>query len=195
MLMALSRLTSPYWWLLPAVAGGGFLGVRLWLGTAAGKRALDTSPAACRRSAPSPGTWPRPGSPGCWASCCRARCPLLEALNLTRDSVANHHYVALITAAGQAVTRGEPLASAFRDTGLVSPQVYEAMRSGDKSGQMGQLLWTIADFLDEENEVTLRSLTSILEPMILIVLGVLVGFVAISMFMPLFDLTAATRGG
>ena len=53
----------------------------------------------------------------------------------------------------------------------------------------------MANFLDEENEVTLKSLTSIIEPLILVLLGVLVGFVAISMFMPLFDLTSMTGGG
>ena len=94
--------------------------------------------------------------------------------------------------AGELVTKGEPLASAFGDADLIAPNVQEAVRSGERSGQLGQLLNTIADFLDEENEVVLRSLTSILEPMILVVLGVLVGFIAISMFLPLFDLTAAT---
>ena len=71
----------------------------------------------------------------------------------------------------------------------------EAIKSGEQSGQMGPLLISIADFLDEDNEVVLKSLTSIMEPAILIVLGVLVGFVALSMFMPLFDLTSMTQGG
>jgi type II secretory pathway component PulF len=56
-------------------------------------------------------------------------------------------------------------------------------------------LTTLADFLEENNEVTVRSLTSILEPLILVALGLLVGVIAISLFLPLFDLTAATRGG
>ena len=53
----------------------------------------------------------------------------------------------------------------------------------------------MAEFMDEENEVVMKSLTSIIEPLILIVLGALVGAVALSMFLPLFDLTAATGGG
>jgi type II secretory pathway component PulF len=61
------------------------------------------------------------------------------------------------------------------------------VRSGEQSGQIGNLLLNISDFLDEENEVIVKSLTSILEPLILIVMGVLVGFIAISMFLPLFD--------
>ena len=57
------------------------------------------------------------------------------------------------------------------------------------------MLLDIADFLDEDNETMLRSLTSIVEPLILVILGVLVGLIAISMFLPLFDLTSMTQGG
>ena len=78
---------------------------------------------------------------------------------------------------------------------LISPYVTEAIRNGEQSGQVGPLLISIADFLDEENDVVIKSLTSILEPMILIVLGLMVGVIALSMFMPLFDLTAMTGGG
>ena len=60
---------------------------------------------------------------------------------------------------------------------------------------MGPLLINIADFLDEENEVVLRSLTSIIEPVILIGMGLLVATVAISLFTPMFDLTAMAQGG
>jgi type II secretory pathway component PulF len=69
------------------------------------------------------------------------------------------------------------------------------MHSGEQTGQMATLLISIADYMDEENAVVVRSLTSIIEPIILIVLGIMVGFVALSMFLPLFDLTSATSGG
>lgn len=72
----------------------------------------------------------------------------------------------------------------------------EAIRNGEQNGQIAPVMLGMADYLDDENEVIVRSLTSILEPVILIVLGVLVGIVAISMFLPLFDLTAmAGQGG
>ena len=80
--------------------------------------------------------------------------------------------------------------SAFAGNPLIAPTVCEAMRSGEKSGQMAASLLTIADFMDEENDVVVRSLTSILEPVILIVMGLVVGFMAMSMFLPLFEMTA-----
>jgi type II secretory pathway component PulF len=120
--------------------------------------------------------------------------PLLEALRLTRLSAGNLEYAELIARAEDAATRGQPVSSAFMDSWLVEPSVSEAMRSGEQTGKVSELLLNVADFLDEENEVVVRSLTSIIEPVILIVLGVMVGFVALSMFLPLFDLTAAAHG-
>ena len=75
------------------------------------------------------------------------------------------------------------------------PTITEALRSGEATGQMATLLVSIADFLDEENDTTVRSLTTVIEPMILIVMGLCVGFVAVSMFLPLFDLTSMTGQG
>jgi type II secretory pathway component PulF len=121
--------------------------------------------------------------------------PLHQALRIGRGAVGNRCFERLVTQAEDAVTRGEPMSSAFAASPLVSAYVAEAIRSGEQSGQVGPLLVSVADFLDEENEVVVRSLMSILEPIILIVLGVLVGAVALSMFMPLFDLTAMTDGG
>jgi len=124
--------------------------------------------------------------------------PLLEALRLAREAAGNSRYTLLMVAAEEAVGRGESLSTVLAsDTGrpLIAPAVYEAVRSGERSGQMAPALLTMADALDEDNELVLRSLTSIVEPMILIVLGLVVGAVAMSMFLPLFDLTAASGPG
>ena len=60
---------------------------------------------------------------------------------------------------------------------------------------MSALLLDMADFMDEENETQLKSLTTLIEPVILIVMGVVVAFVALSIFMPLFDLGGMTGAG
>jgi type II secretory pathway component PulF len=193
-LMELSDLLRTYWWAIPVVGVGGFMAIRLWLATPAGKRSFDSLTLMMPQIGAITRNFITARIVRLLGVLIQGKVPLVEALELTRQSTGNHHYTQLIIRAADGVTRGESLSSAFSDSRLVVPSVHEAMRSGERSGQLGPLLNTIADFLDEENEVTLRSLTSILEPMILIVLGVFVGIVAISMFMPLFDLTAATHG-
>ncbi len=125
----------------------------------------------------------------------QAHIPLLEALRLVQHSAGNVRYQELISKAQECVTRGEPMSVAFTDMTLIDPSVQEAIRSGEASGEVDRLLLNISTFLDEENEVILRSLTSIIEPVILIAMGLLVGLIAICMFTPLFDLTAMTQGG
>jgi type IV pilus assembly protein PilC len=127
------------------------------------------------------------------------RVPLLDALRLTRASVWSRVYAELVDKAEQSLVRGEPLYSAFttRPGGveLVTPSVVEALRNAEKSGRLGSVLMSVADHMDEDNDLVVKSLTSIVEPLILIVLGLIVGVVAISMFLPLFDLTAANSHG
>src|SRR5262249_42583205 len=123
------------------------------------------------------------------------RVPLLEALQLVRDAAGNIEYAALLTRAEEAVTKGEAISSALRDSPLVAASVYEALLTGERSGQVGPILLNLSEFLDEDNEVVIKSLMSLIEPMILIALGVVVGFVALSLFLPLFDLTSAAQGG
>ncbi|MFB0524343.1 MAG: type II secretion system F family protein [Phycisphaerae bacterium] len=121
--------------------------------------------------------------------------PVLKVLELIRHAAGNINYAELICKAEEHVTKGELISLAFCDANLISPSVHEVIRSGEQSGQLSRLSLNIADFLDDENEVTIRSLTSIMEPVILIVMGILVGLVALSMFMPLFDLTSMAQGG
>lgn len=194
-LMMLSRFLTQYWWM--AISGGvvGGIAGKMWFSSAQGKRVFDTLAI----------TLPKIGKicrNFCTARVIRllgtlieSKVPLIEALQLTGASTVNGHYSKLLKDAEDAVTRGESIAQAFDVPKLIDPSVCEAIRNGERSGRVGLLLLNMSEFLDEENDVIVKSLTSIIEPIILMVLGVLVGFVAISMFLPLFDLTAATRGG
>ena len=194
-LILVSGALRSYWWLALVLVVGPAVALRMYLVRPAGRRALDT--VALRL--PQVG---RAVRSFCTARMARVLGELLEshvsilnALDLTRESVGNCHYVALVDRARDAIVRGKPMSAAFGETDLVSPSVCEAVRNGEQNGQVGPLLLNIADFLDEENEVVVRSLTSIIEPVILVLMGVLVGVVAVSMFLPLFDLAAMAQGG
>ncbi len=120
-----------------------------------------------------------------------AKVPLVDALRLARDSAGHPAYSRMIERAEQAVTRGETVSSVLANPALVDPSVCEAIRSGERTGQLAPVLLTLADHLDEDNEILIKTITSLMEPLILLVMGMVVGTVAVSMFLPLFDLTAA----
>lgn len=119
-----------------------------------------------------------------------AKVPMLDAIALTRESLGHEKYQNMMTLAEEAVTRGEPISSAFSDGSLMVSSACEAIRNGEQTGRLAEVMVHISDYLDEDNDTVIKSLSSLIEPVIMIVLGILVGFVAISMFLPLFDLTA-----
>ena len=122
------------------------------------------------------------------------RVAMNESLKLIRPAAGNHEYVKLLERAEEIVVRGENLSHAFEDERLIAPALREAVRSGERAGRIGPVLLQVADALDEENEIRLKTVTSLVEPAILLFMGVVVGIVAVSMFLPLFDL-AGSGGG
>lgn len=193
-LVLLSEAMRGYWWAMLLGLGGSAIGFVLWQRTANGKHVRDTALVRLPVIGKMTRSFATARLTRLLGTLMDSYVPLLDALALTREAAGNVHYHALMLKAEDAVTRGESISSGFADSDLITPTVYEAIRSGEATGRVGPLLLNVAEFLDEDNEVVLRSLTSILEPIILIGLGILVGLVALSMFLPLFDLTASAGG-
>ncbi|GJM24942.1 MAG: MSHA biogenesis protein MshG [Phycisphaerae bacterium] len=120
-----------------------------------------------------------------------ARVGLLESLELARGVTANDQFQGIYDNLEDSVTRGESISGALERSKLISPSVVQAIRTGEQSGRLGESISFVADVLDEENTELLGTATKLIEPMILIIMGAVVGAVAISLFMPLFDMTSA----
>lgn len=124
-----------------------------------------------------------------------AKVPLLDSLRVAQAGARHAEYEAILEAATTRVERGEALSDSIEDGFLIPASFAEAVRNGENNGRVGEVLVVLADMMDEDNAILARSITSILEPGILTLLGVVVGGVALSLFLPLFDLTASTGGG
>lgn len=194
-LLVISDFLRIYWWGVGGGTVGGIVGLVLYLRTPAGQRRRD----AMLVRAPQLGALCRSFATAritrILGLLTESHVPLLSALELTRKASGNAVYAELLARVQDAVERGEPISGRLGEGGLISAPVCEAVRTGENTGRLGEVLTNIAEFLDRENEVIIRSLTSILEPLILVVMGLLVGAVAVSMFLPLFDLAASTGGG
>jgi type IV pilus assembly protein PilC len=194
-LLWLSGWMVSYWWL---VFGGlvlAALGLRAWWMTPGGRHVVHS----LSLSFPKIGVLTRSLTSARLARLLgvllESKVPLLEALALVRQAAVNVHYDRLVARAEDAVSRGQSISSVMAESDLIVPPVQEALRNGEQSGQLGLPLVQMADFLDEENEVVVKSLMSLMEPAILIVLGLVVGVIALSMFLPLFDLVSSVNGG
>jgi type II secretory pathway component PulF len=118
---------------------------------------------------------------------------VLESLDLARQVTRNGRFQRMFDSMVDAVTSGRTLHAALDGSRLVSPSICQAVCTGEESGNLGGAISFSADVLDEENGELIDTLTKLVEPMILILMGAIVGFVAVSLFLPLFDITAAVN--
>lgn len=194
MLMAGSGFLVKYWWAVLLGIGLVAVAVVAWTRTPGGRFAIH----GLLLKLPHAGRLVRGLGTARFARLMgvllESKVPMLESLELTRDASSNLHYAALLMRASESLQRGEPLSSAVSAGGIIDASVCEALKSGERTGQVGPVLSNMADFIEEQNEVVIKSLTSLVEPLILISLGLVVGLMATSMFMPLFDLTASAGG-
>ena len=119
---------------------------------------------------------------------------MLEAVDLTRRGTASLDFQELMAKVSQAVTEGNSIGPPLKGSWLVPKTYTAAIVTGEASGKIGDSLLFVAECLDDENTQVLNSLTRLIEPIMLMVMGVVVGTVAVSLFMPMFDMTTVASG-
>jgi len=122
-----------------------------------------------------------------------SRVDVLDTIDLVRESTRNGRFQKLFSDLQQAVTSGGRLSTAFEASTIVEPYICQAIYTGEDSGNLGASMSFCADMLDESNEEFVTLITRLIEPLILIIMGFVVGGVAISLFVPLFDMTSAIK--
>jgi len=116
---------------------------------------------------------------------------LLESLELSRNVTRNSLYRSLVNEVANAVSEGQSIGRCLMGSPLVPKTMASAIATGEQSGQLGESLLFLAEYTEDENAQMLATVTRLLEPLILVLMGLTVGAVAVSLFLPLFDLTSA----
>ena len=98
--------------------------------------------------------------------------PILESLDIVADTSGNHVVAEAERDTQSAVKRGEPLARRLEEHPVFPPMVVQMMAVGEETGAMDEMLDKIADFYDQEVEATVDALTSLIEPLLIVVMGV-----------------------
>jgi len=129
-----------------------------------------------------------------WGTLIRSNVPLIEGLRLARGSTTNVRFLAILDQVIQEVEEGSSVGGALGRHPIVPRTMVAAISTGEQSGQLGESLLFLADYLDQENTETIGTLTRLVEPLILVIMGAVVGVIAIALFLPLFDLTSAVSG-
>ncbi|HVP35850.1 MAG TPA: type II secretion system F family protein [Terriglobales bacterium] len=112
---------------------------------------------------------------------------ILDALEITAKTAGNKVIQNAIKKSVLSIAEGETITQPLKDTGVFPPMVCQMISVGEKTGGLDDMLNKIADFYEEEVDAAVSALTSIIEPVIIIFLGVIVGGILISMYLPMFD--------
>lgn len=113
---------------------------------------------------------------------------ILDALEITARTAGNAIIEKAIMQVRESISEGKSIADPLRETDQFPPMVVSMVGVGEQTGALDTMLQKIADFYEEEVDVAVANLTALMEPMMIVILGVIVGFIVISMYMPQFAL-------
>ncbi len=114
--------------------------------------------------------------------------PLLQAMDIVSKVVGNRIMADGIISVKEDMRKGYDLAGPVQRLGLFPPMVHSMIRIGEESGSLDDVLQKTADFYDEEVEVAIQKMTTMLEPIMIIVMAVVIGFLVVAMYLPMMDM-------
>ncbi len=119
--------------------------------------------------------------------------PILEGLRITARSAGNRVVEKAVLQARAAVTAGRTLAEPLKASPVFPPMVVHMISVGENTGALDQMLSKIADFYDDEVDAAVSALTALLEPMMIVFLGVVVGGIVVAMYLPIFRMVSLIK--
>lgn len=113
---------------------------------------------------------------------------IIDALQVTAKTAGNLAVEKAILRISQSIAGGKPIVEPMKECGIFPPMVVQMTGVGEKTGNLGGMLLKVADFYDEEVDAAVDSVTSMLEPIIIVFMGGAVGFIMVAMYMPMFSM-------
>ena len=191
--IGLSNFLIHYWWAMAGVVAGIIFGIRQYYGTPAGRKQLDgmllKAPVlgdVVRKSAVSRFT----RTLGTLVS---SGVSILEGLEITAKTAGNQVVHDAVMESRQSIAGGETIAAPLEKSKVFPPMVISMIAVGEQTGGLDEMLSKIADFYDEEVDVAVSALLSLMEPAMIVVLGVIVGGMVVAMYLPIFDMMNAVQ--
>lgn len=114
--------------------------------------------------------------------------PLLQALDVVSRVVENKVVEDKLQLSQEDIRKGVPMSKTIKDMGIFPPMVDSMIKIGEESGALDDILYKTADFYDEEVEASMQKMTTLLEPILIVFMAIIIGFIVISIAMPMFDM-------
>ena len=117
--------------------------------------------------------------------------PILQALSITKETAGNVIVSRAISNVHDSIREGETIAGPLEDSGVFPPLVTSMIAVGEETGNLDQMLIKVADTYDDEVDTAVASLASTMEPLLIVIMGLIVGFIVIAMFIPLIQMATS----
>ena len=193
-LLDLSDFVRGYWYVLVAIGLGIFFGVRMFVRTETGTKLWDRWKLKLPIFGPLVHKICMTRFARTFAQLIRAGVPILEVMDIVGDTSGNSVVTDAIKLVAVDVEKGDHLTNALARQPIFPPMLVRMVGAGESTGKIDAMLEKMADFWDEEIEAILDALTSLIEPILICVLGVIVGGIVIAMFLPIFKLSDVVSG-
>jgi type IV pilus assembly protein PilC len=193
LVIGLSNFVRGYLWLIGLAAGGGAFALRSYYRTENGRSTIDAlllklpifgllvRKVAVARFTRTLGTLVQSGV------------PILEALRITATTAGNKVVERAVLQCRASVTEGKTVAEPLKISGVFPPMVTQMVSVGEQTGALDAMLSKIADFYDDEVDTAVATLTSLLEPLMIVFLGVIIGGLVVAMYLPIFKLVTLIK--
>jgi type IV pilus assembly protein PilC len=191
--IGMSQLLINYWWVFIGVIVAAVFAVRRYYATPPGRRQID----AMLLQAPVLGQVVRKSAVSRFTrtlgTLVSSGVSILEGLEITAKTAGNQVIHDAVMESRQSIAGGETIAAPLERSKVFPPMVISMIAVGEQTGGLDEMLGKIADFYDEEVDVAVSALLSLMEPMMIVVLGVIVGGMVVAMYLPIFDMMNAVQ--
>jgi type IV pilus assembly protein PilC len=192
--MCLSNFLRGYWWALLGICIGAAIAFKRYYATESGHMVID------RLSLKMPilGDVILKGGVARFTrtlgTLIASGVPILTGLEITARTAGNKVLQSAIEATRTSIREGETIAAPLRASGVFPPMVVQMIAVGEQTGALDQMLNKIASFYEEEVDAAVETLTSVIEPVMIVIMGTIVGGMLIAMYLPMFKLINVVAG-
>jgi len=191
--IGMSQLLIGFWWAFILVIGGAVFALKKYYATTGGQRHIDR----LMLKAPILGDILRKSAVSRFTrtlgTLISSGVSILEGLEITAKTAGNMVVHDAVMESRQSIAGGETIAAPLQKSKVFPPMVISMIAVGEQTGGLDEMLTKIADFYDDEVDVAVSSLLSLMEPVMIVVLGVIVGGMVVAMYLPIFDMMNAVQ--
>jgi type IV pilus assembly protein PilC len=194
--IGLSEFLQTRWYVCLGVPAGAFFLFKRWLKTAHGRMLFDTKVLQAPLFGPMLRKVAVAKFTRTLGTLVKSGVPILQAMETVAQTSGNKLIEKAIMDARESIREGERIAEPLKKSGVFPPMVVQMIAVGEETGNMDIMLSKIADFYDQEVETSVKGLTSMIEPIVIVLMGIVIGGIVIAMFIPMFELgnLAAKQG-